>query len=773
MDWTRKVNPVTGNPLTYNGTLTVTNIGPNALAAGDTFTLFSAPSYVGNFTSITLPVLPIGLLWNTSNLSTNGTLVISTNTGMSTWTGGGTNGNWSTASNWNGSLPVNNQFLTFQGILRQSNTNDLLTAVGQVVFNNGGFAQAGNPVILQWGLVNQAGNNTWAIGSALAAAQPFISSNGTLTVSGPVTNSGYTLTLDGVGKIVISGAVSGTGGLVKSGSGVATLSGANTFSGISSVNAGILQLGTNTAFGSSAIVTNNGTLDLNGQDLTASMFNRPVIIGGIGTGVTVITNGASARGQIQDVVLGSDATLASANTIYIGGTNAQNGILNLNGYTLTKSGSGTLLLNGVNMIGGGNITVNQGTLQLMDFYGNNQQNTTLAGTGYLTINPGGSVITYKWGPTLSVTMPMVLNGGTLGSGWPGPDGATFACSILVNSNSTINFDGGYGNGTFSGNITGNGGLTITGDGGTRTFIGDNSYSWTTIGAGVMQIGNGGTTGTLGLGNVTNNATLTFNRMDILQVTNQISGTGALIQSGTGTISLFGSNTYTGTTTVRAGTLMVNGSISTSATTIATNANLGGTGTINGPVTIQAGGILAPGTVAIGTLTISNNLTLSGGLAVKLNKGQTQSNDLVVVTGFLTNAGTGTITVTNLGPVLAVGDSFKLFNQPLLNGGALLIISGPATGIIWTNRLAVNGTIAVTGAPVPATNLVIMSVSPASFRVNGLGGANQVYTLYASTNLMAPMSNWWQILSTNADSGGVIQILDTQATNAQRFYRFGQ
>ena len=182
---------VTGNPLSYNGTLTVTNIGPNALAAGDTFTLFSAPSYVGSFVSVTLPALPIGLLWNTSNLYTNGTLVISTNTGLSNWTGGGTNGNWSTASNWNGSLPVNNQFLTFQGILRQSNTNDLLTAVGQVVFNNGGFALAGNPVILQWGLVNQAGNNTWAIGSTLAAAQPFISSNGTLTVSGAVTNSRY------------------------------------------------------------------------------------------------------------------------------------------------------------------------------------------------------------------------------------------------------------------------------------------------------------------------------------------------------------------------------------------------------------------------------------------------------------------------------------------------------------------------------------------------------------------------------------------------------
>ena len=717
--------------LTNGGALVISNIGTNAPAAGDTFTLFSASSYAGSFTSLSLPVLPVGLLWNTSGLITNGTLVVLTNTGSSFWNGGGTNGNWSTAGNWNGTLPVNGQFLTFQGTLRQSNTNDLLTSVGQAIFTNGGFALTGSPVTLLWGLVNQAGTNTWAIGTTLAAAQSFVSSNGTLIVTGPVTNGGFDMTLDGAGSNLLSGAISGTGGLVKNGSGPATLSGANTFSGTASVNAGVLKLGNNAAFGSSVNVTNAGTLDLNGQDFTASMFNHPVAIGGVGTGGTVITNSSAAtRAQLQDVVLSSNATIACANTIFIGGTNAQNGILNLNGFTLTKSGSGTLLLNGVNMTSAGNITVNQGTLQLMDNYGNNQQATVLAGTGNLTVNAGASVMTYKWGPTLTVTMPLVLNGGTLGSGWPGPDGATFACPMLVNSNSTINLNGGgYGNGTFSGNITGNGGLTVTGDGDTRIFTGNNSYGWTTISAGVLQIGSGGTSGTLGLGNVTNNAALTFNRADILPVTNRISGTGSLTQNGTGTLALFGTNTYTGTTTVNAGTLLVNGMLSTNATTVATNATLGGTGSIGGAVTVQNGGTLAPGNGGISRLTISNQLVLAGQALMDVSKnGGSATNDQIFVTGALTEG--GTLTVTNIGTnALAGGDSFRLFNASSYSGAfTSLILPALSTGSYWnTNSLAASGTISVTNLTytliyAAGANGTISGTTPQTIGYGAIGAA---------------------------------------------------
>jgi autotransporter-associated beta strand protein len=260
---------VTGSTLTYGGTLTVSNLGPNALAAGDAFTLFSAPSYAGAFNNYFLPTLPVGLIWDKSRLATDGTLVITTN-GTSAWNGGGADANWNTAANWNGVLPANGDLLNFGGVLRQSNTNNLLTAVGQASFGSSGFAIFGNPVSLQWGLVNQTGNNSWGIASTLLQPQSFISSNGTLTVSGAVNNGGFDLALDGAGSQTVSGVVSGAGSLVKSGIGAATLSALNTFTGGTVVNGGTLRL----AYNSGASGTLQGTLTVNSNATAITTVNN-------------------------------------------------------------------------------------------------------------------------------------------------------------------------------------------------------------------------------------------------------------------------------------------------------------------------------------------------------------------------------------------------------------------------------------------------------------------------------------------------------------------
>jgi autotransporter-associated beta strand protein len=252
----------------------------------------------------------------------------------------------------------------------------------------------------------------------------------------------------------------------------------------------------------------------------------------------------------------------------------------------------------------------------------------------------------------------------------------------------------------------------------------------------------------------------------------------LTKLGSGRLVLSGTSTFGGNTAVSGGTLLVNspGSLAAaSSVAVALGATLGGNGTINGPVTVAAGGTLSPG-ASVGTLTLNNDLTLSGNLLIEVNKSLSPSNDVVTVSGTLTNAGAGTVTVTNLnsGLPLAGGDSFQLFNKPVLNGQALTIVS--AGGEIWTNKLAVDGSIAIvpTSPPqVPATNLTIVRVSPASFNLGGLGAANSAYNVYAATNVTTPMANWWLIGTTNSDAGGVIQFLDLQATNEQRFYRFGQ
>jgi hypothetical protein len=79
----------------------------------------------------------------------------------------------------------------------------------------------------------------------------------------------------------------------------------------------------------------------------------------------------------------------------------------------------------------------------------------------------------------------------------------------------------------------------------------------------------------------------------------------------------------------------------------------------------------------------------------INKSLSPSNDLVSVSGTLTNAGAGVLTITNLGPDLVSGDSFQLFTKPLSNGKVLTLNPfRPGPGLAWVNSLDVDGTLAV-------------------------------------------------------------------------------
>ena len=145
---------------------------------------------------------------------------------------------------------------------------------------------------------------------------------------------------------------------------------------------------------------------------------------------------------------------------------------------------------------------------------------------------------------------------------------------------------------------------------------------------------------------------------------KITGSTGLTKTNTGTLTVLTTNDYTGTTTISAGTLLVNGSITASAT-VASAATLGGTGAIGGTVTVNAGGTLAPGT-SIGTLTLSSSPALNGTTLMEINRTNAQTADLLVLTVGALNYG-GALTVTNIGPALQGGDTFTLFSAPATNG----------------------------------------------------------------------------------------------------------
>ena len=142
---------------------------------------------------------------------------------------------------------------------------------------------------------------------------------------------------------------------------------------------------------------------------------------------------------------------------------------------------------------------------------------------------------------------------------------------------------------------------------------------------IANLSGGGASGgtvSLGAGTLTvGNATPTSDFAGV------ISGTGAIIKQGSGTLSLSGTNNYTGTTTVSDGALAINGSI-TSATTVASGAILQGTGTITGAVVIN--GTMAPGN-SIGTTTVIGNYTQATGSTFECEISPTDT-DLLIVNG---------------------------------------------------------------------------------------------------------------------------------------------
>jgi outer membrane autotransporter protein len=572
-------------------------------------------------------------------------------------------------------------------------------------------------------------------------------STSTANISGPGSQwniGGFMAIGRGRGIDAGSGVLNVTNGGVVTAAGFITIAG-NNLSGMGTGTATITgagsQLNTSADLGIGAY--GNGTLTIsNGASATANTVTMTAISSSKATlnvsGASLLATQAltAGPGTVQANFDSSTLRATASNAAFVSGFSGTQLNLAAGGLTLdtggfnvtatspfsgtgalTKIGNGTAVFTGENTYAGGT-TISAGTLQLGNggtsgsVAGNVANNGTLAfnrsdvsiyngqisGTGAVSQIGNGTTIlggnnTYLGGTAInggtlqvagdanlgSTSGALSFNGGTLQTT------ADFASSRAV----TLNANGGTfqttGNLTLSSAIGGTGALTKT-DVGTLLLTGNNTYTGgTTISAGTLQLGNGGTSGAIA-GDVSNNGTLAFDRSDTVMFGSLISGTGAVNQIGTGATILAANNTYTGATAVTAGTLAVGDASHPQATigsgnvSVASGAALGGYGQIAGSVQNS------------GTLAAANALPLFA----------TGSTGTLQIGGAVTNGGTLQLAAANGSPgnVLHIagnytgsGNSRLVLNTVFNQGGAAsqtdrLVVGGNVSGstAIALNRL---------------------------------------------------------------------------------------
>ncbi|ECI1780666.1 TPA: autotransporter-associated beta strand repeat-containing protein [Salmonella enterica] len=531
--------------------------------------------------------------------------------------------------------------------------------------------------------------NTYTGGTTISGGT-LVATNVDALGSGDVTDDA-TLELNTGGTF--DNAISGSGQVVKSGDGALTLSGANSYSGGTLISDGTLVASNVDALGSGD-VTNNATLEMNtGGDFINN-------IGGTGrvekSGDDTLT--LSGSNTYTGGTLISDGTLVASNVEALGtGDVTNNATLELNtGGTfdnaisgsgqVEKSGDDVLTLSGANSYSGGTL-ISDGTLVA--------SNVEALGTGDVTddatleLNTGGDFINNIGGTgrveksgddKLTLSGSNTYTGGTLIS-----SGTLVASNVEalgtgdVTDNATLELNTG---GTFDNAISGSGQVVKSGDE-TLTLSGSNTYTGgTLISGGTLVASN---VEALGSGDVTNDAVLELNTDGDFD--NAIGGTGRVEKSGDDALTLSGSNTYTGGTTINDGTL------------IATSVDALGTGDVtdNAVLELNTGGTFDNAISGSGQVEKSGDdvLTLSGANSYS---GGTLISDGTLVANDVNALGTGDVT-DNAVLELNTGGDF----DNAISGSGQVVKSGDETLTLSGANSYTGGTL-ISGGTLVATSV---------------------------------------------------------------------